>query len=243
MSGNIGSLLETAGRTAFSLAYVASPIMLTGGIAAQYGIDGILPIAVLTSGLSAIASVLSGNSDLSNLGATFMPTTGATLAEIDIGSYPFANQAVAANATIFNPLHVSMTMIAPVQSGGGYTAKLATMTALKTTIYQHNALGGTYTVITPSYFYTNCILLKLSDMSTTATAQTQYMWQFDFVQPLISLANAQQVYGNFTQKMSQQLPNTGATSGPNVAAPSTLNSGGALTPGQSIPSNNSSVTQ
>ena len=235
MSSTITSVLESAGRVAFELAYVYSPIFLTGGIAAEFGFEGILPLAAIASVANAATNLLAGNFNPENLGVQFMPSPGATLQEVDIGLYPFANQSVAANASISNPLHVSMVMLAPANNAGGYTAKLATMTAMKYTLDQHRQLGGTFTVLTPSYAYFNCILTKLSDVSTDQSKQSQYMWQFDFVQPLVTLSQATQVYNTQMQSLSQGLPNTGATSGSNVAGGSAISNSGTVPVAGNVP--------
>ena len=152
--------------TAFRLGFEISPVILTGGVATNIGPGGVLPIVSITESINFLTGLLSGGGDLSldDFFAHFQPLPGSTLAENQIGAYPFANQSVAANAIIAQPLRVSLQMFCPVKSSLGYAAKLATMSALQAVLAQHNAMGGTYTVATPSYIFTNCILLSLKDV-------------------------------------------------------------------------------
>ena len=98
---------------------------------------------------------------------------------------------------------------------GGYLGKLATMTALVSTIAQHNSLGGTYSVLTPAYIYANCIMGTpgLIDVSSEGeTHQPQVRWRWDFTQPqVITLAQSQSVLNNLAHRLSQGLPLTGGT--------------------------------
>jgi hypothetical protein len=200
----------SAGRTAFQLGYQISPIILTGGIASLIP-GGMLPIIAITQSPSFVLGLLHGNVniDLDNYFAQFMPVAGATLINNQIGQYPFANQVVAANAIISQPNTVSMRMICPVRNEGGYVSKLTTITALQKTLEQHNASGGTYTVATPSFIYTNCILKLLRDTTPGEGKQMQTEWQFDFEKPLVALDTAQQVINSLLSKVEGQLPING----------------------------------
>jgi hypothetical protein len=104
----------------------------------------------------------------------------------DVAQYPFFTQQVAANAQIQQPLNVSMLMYCPAGKDTPYTTKLAIMSSLKSLLDVHTSLGGTYSVITPSWVYTNCLLTSLSDVSTEETNQVQWAYQWDFVQPLLT---------------------------------------------------------
>lgn len=225
--------------SAFALSFEISPIVLTDGIAGNIP-GGMLPIvSLLESG--SFDGLLSGGGDLSldDFFAHFVPTTGGEIIKQRIGKYPFANAAVAANAVITDSKLVSLRMICPARAGsGGYAAKLATMTALQSAIAQHNSSGGTYTIATPSYFYTNCVMLGLRDVSSNGSAQSQTEWQWDFEQPLLTLQQAQQAQNNLMSKFSNgtQVPadsdgevswsGLGPTVGtpPSIAAPSVVGS-------------------
>lgn len=203
--------------TAFRLGFEISPVILTGGVAANIGAGGVLPIVSITESINFLTGLLSGGDvlNLDNFFAHFQPIPGGTLSENQIGAYPFANQAIAANAIITQPLRVSLHMFCPVKSPLGYPAKLATMSALQAVLAQHNSMGGTYTVATPSFIYTNCILLSLKDVTSGESKQTQYVYQWDFEQPLITLQQAQQVQNQSTSKMTNGLPTDGSLSGIN----------------------------
>lgn len=202
----------SAGLDAFALTFTISPIILTGGIAA--GMGGILPIVAITEALNFTEGLLSGGDelDLDDFFAHFVPPPGATLVENEFGRYPFGNQAVAANAVIRMPRRVSMRMICPAKGEGGYAIKLATMLALEAALSNHNAQGGTYIVATPSFFFTNCVLLRVPDVSNNASAQAQNSWQFDFEQPLLTLQDAQAAQNNLIAQITGGVPIPGLPS-------------------------------
>lgn len=219
----------SSGRTAFQIGFEISPIILTGGIAAL--IPGqMLPIIAITQAPSFALGLLQGNINLNpdTYFARFKPIPGATMANNQIGQYPFANQTVAANAIISQPLNVSMAMICPVKDEGGYPAKLATMSALQKSLDLHSASGGTYTVVTPSFIYTNCILLGMRDATSGDHKQSQIEWHFDFVKPLIALDTAQSVANSLMSKLSSQLPIDGAPTWSGLATSVSSTIGGAI---------------
>lgn len=230
----MSGVLSASGFTIFNLGFVISPIILKGGIATNFGIQGFLPIAVLTEGVPAFGAGISpltqglaagafainaSNQFSSGPFATFYPLPGGTVIDYELGRYPLGNQAVAANAIIAEPLHIPMMMVAPVKAPGGYTAKLATMTALRSTLANHCESGGLFIVATPAFIYTDCILRRITDVSTGETEQRQFKWQFDFEKPLISLNDAAGAQNLFMSKITNGLPNDGSTSGPNAAVP------------------------
>ncbi len=219
----MSGFLSVAGRAAFQLAYQVSPIILNNGIASGFGVEGMLPIVVLTESISIVNGLLTGSfpTSLDDAFAQFLPLPGATLISNQIGMYPFANQQVAANAIIAQPLTVSLLMRCPVKDTGGYVAKIATITALQTALSQHNAAGGTYTIVTPSFVYTNCILVNMQDVTGGEGRQPQIDWQLDFVKPLITLAQATQAYNAQMTQAAAGLPPGGAA---NTALPGILGS-------------------
>lgn len=196
------------GQAAYRLSFNVSPIILTGGVAGFIP-GGMLPIISITESLNFAIGLLSegaDNIDLESFFCYFQPIGGSTFIDQAIGQYPFANQAVAANATIAQPLRISMEMICPARAPGGYATKLATMTALQTTLAQHNASGGTYTVATPSRFYDDCIMTQMVDTSGGADKQVQSKWRIDFVQPLLTLQQAARAQNSLMGKMSSGVP-------------------------------------
>lgn len=154
-----------------------------------------MPIVALTQAVDFVDGLLSGGSNLTNpddFFANFVPVSGGTLIDNEIGHYPFANQQVAANSIIAQPLTISMKMICPVRPGSSYATKLATLTALQSLLINHNTSGGTYTVATPGFIYSNCLMTSFKDISGEGDIkQAQYEWQLDFEQPLLTLAQAQ----------------------------------------------------
>lgn len=228
----------SAGYVATKTAYEITPIILTRGIATSVG--GYLPIVALTqlgfgSGLgiagaavSAIATLATGGNplNLNNFFANFQPMAGATLINNQIATYPFANQAVAANAIITQPLAISMVMYCPVRETLGYATKLAIMISLQNTLSQHNISGGTYSVVTPSYIYTDCIMTGMRAIDGGDSKQVQYAWQLDFSQPLVSTQAAATAQNSLMQSLANGTPVGGtpaqAPTGLPVGAPSPL---------------------
>lgn len=197
--------MTTPGLIAWQTAFEISPIVLINGLVEAFP-GGALPIVALTEALNFPLGILSGSSavNLNNFFAHFRPLPGATLIEQDIGRYPFATQAIAANATIQQPLFVSMLMEAPARGRLGYPAKLALMTAVQKALSFHNQRGGTYHVATPSFIYTNCILKSLRDISGGETDQAQHTWQWDFEKPLITLDDATSAMSGLMGWISRQ---------------------------------------
>lgn len=195
--------IANASRTAYDLAFQVSPIVLTGGLASGI-LGGNLPISAL---YGQVAGFVQGALSTGSLGTEdfqyrFVPLPGSTVISQTVGMYPFANQLVAANATVQQPLSISLQMIAPVKDAGGYLTKLAIFTALQQSLLSHNASGGSYTVATPSFIYTGCLLTSVTDITGAETKQQQVAWQFDFVQPLISKQQALAAQSALMSKLS-----------------------------------------
>ena len=198
------------GYDLYKLGFQVSPIILTQGIA--NGIPGgLLPIIAITEATNFIDGLLSGNISVSldDFFAQYTPTPGTTLQNNEIAMYPFANQTVAANSIISQPLRVSMLMTCPVRKQAGYFFKLAIMSALQKTLAIHNAQGGMYTIVTPSYIYTNCLMTDMVDVSGANTKQPQFQWQMDFVQPLTSLSQANSVKNSLMSTLANQTRQVG----------------------------------
>lgn len=195
-----------SGRSTFRQWFEISPIYLTGNsplVSSAAG--GTLPLISLfgfqTAGISP---------EMDDYFAYFIPLPGASLADNQISTYPFANQAVAANALITQPLQIAMRMIVPVREAGGYWTKFSQLTALKNSLDQHNTYGGLYNVATPSYVYTNCIMTKMHDISGGESAQAQHTWQMDFVQPLITQQQASNAQNALNSKITSGAQVTGS---------------------------------
>jgi hypothetical protein len=191
------------GLAAFKLAFQLSPIFLCGGIAGAIP-GSILPIIAITEALNFTVGILSGSEDLDLDGffANYTPLPGATLIDQDFGKYPFANQNVAANAVIAQPLTIALRMDCPVREPLGYATKLATFMALKAALDAHNQSGGTYTIATPSYIYQNCLFRTMIDASSGASKQAQNAWVLTFEQPLLTLASIQGAQNSLMSKIS-----------------------------------------
>lgn len=196
--------MANSGLSQFELAYVISPIILTGGLAQNMG--GSLPIVALTDAAAYSETILAGPSlkQLNQFFAKFQLLPGHTLIDQSIGTYPFANQTVAANAVIAQPLKISFLMICPANENNSYAGKQAIITALQASLLQHNFSGGTYILKTPSYIFTNCVMSGpgLRDASNTESNQPQNTFQLDFIKPLITLNDAQAAQNSLMNAMS-----------------------------------------
>jgi len=192
----------STGLANYALAFQKSPIVLANGIASNIP-GGMLPVISIIQAQDFTFGLLGGsNIGLDDYFANFQPLSGSTLIRQKVGTYPFANQAVAANATIADPLNVSILMLAPASAAGGYQTKLSIMSALAATLKQHNASGGTYIVATPVQYYTGGLLLELRDISPAVSKQAMIGWQWDFYFPLLTQADAQAAQNSLLAKIS-----------------------------------------
>ena len=195
------TILSTALRDAYDLSFQISPIILNGGIAES--VPGkMLPIIALVGQVAGFlqGAISSGSVGLNDFPIRYVPIPGGTVINNAIGTYPFANQQVAANAVIQQPTNISLMMIAPISNLGGYLTKLAIFTSLVTALTNHNNAGGTYTIATPSFIYTDCIMTGMTDVTTAETKQQQVQWQIDFTKPLISIQDAMIAFNGLVSK-------------------------------------------
>lgn len=225
-------MTKSAALTTFQLGYECCPIILTNGVA-QLMFGGMLPIIALTESVNFLDGLLGGGSTLNpdNFFAKFKPLPGGKLISNKYGTYTFANQATAANAVIAEPVPISLLMTCPAKK---WAAKLATITLLKSILEQHSNMGGAYTVVTPSYFLTGCLLKDLTYVGDGGKGQTQALWQWDFFQPLTTEQQAAATFNGMMQRINGGLPSTGALSGPEtiLGNPTSL-AAGALFPSAS----------
>lgn len=232
--------MPSFGYDLFKLANEISPIILTGGIADDVW-GGKLPIITITEPLNFAAGILSGGGplDLDNFFARFRPVPGGSIIDNQIGEYPFANQSVAANAIISQPLRIAMLMKCPAKGPFGFSVKFITFLALQATLAEHVNLGGLFTIVTPAFIYTDCILLGLRDVTAGSTNQAQETWQFDFLQPLVTLDQAQSALSNLMDRFDRGVKtidlNWSSTSVP-TATPSIIPSAQPLSGGGIISS-------
>ncbi|EAA4682746.1 hypothetical protein DC627_02315 [Salmonella enterica] len=105
-----------ATRELYKLGFEISPVILCDGVAQSIP-GGMLPIVALTQSASYVSGLMGGAIELTDLDKYFChwrAAPGGTMVDYDIGRYPFANQAVAANALLSQPLRIPMLMDAPV---------------------------------------------------------------------------------------------------------------------------------
>lgn len=199
------STVSNIAKTAFDTAYTYSPILFEQGIA-QMMPGGVLPILRATEMFDIPGALnLIGTGTFQPF-AQFKPMSGGTLTEWQFAEYPFANMQMAANAVIQMPLKISLVMIAPAQVNGGYITKIAQFTAIQSMVQQHIQQGGYFTVLTPAYIYSNCLLKTIRDITPVGEKQVQYLYQWDFEQPLITQQAAQQIVGGIMHSIQNALP-------------------------------------
>lgn len=189
-------------KSAFSLAFEISPIILNGGIAKDIPGNS-LPIAVFTEGLSIVNGLLSGGDN--NPSTRFYPMAGTTLVQQDIGNYNFFNQVTAANAVIIKPNRIIMQMITPANTTNNkYTQKALTFAALKVALDSHNQAGGSYTILTETHIYTGCVMRSFVQSSNLSAEnkQSQYSFLLEFEQPVLTTTELGQTLNNILAKFS-----------------------------------------
>lgn len=197
------------------LAYQVCPILLEGGIAAQMP-DGILPMLNLLYPSGAANELPWDIGDINGLDdafGAFNVLPGGTLISQTIGKYPMANQWVAANAVINEPLTISVIMDAPMRGPHPWDTKKSIFTSLQAALIQHNNRGGMYIVATPAFNYTHMVMLALTDNSRGNNSLPQNAWRFDFEKPLVTLGDAQTAYNAWLDKAANKLPVGGDISG------------------------------
>lgn len=227
MSG-FGSALNSAAAVAYDLSFQISPIILNGGIAASVQ-GAMLPVINLLPGLLASTILNVVGTGLGGLGneydelPRFLPMPGSTLISNEIGMYPFANQTIAANALVQQPLAISLMLIAPVNTPGGYLQKLSMFSGLQNSLQLHNNSGGTYFIATPAFVYGPCLMLQLVDATEVGGEdhQVQIRWRFDFSQPILTAAGAQNSENNLISAITAgtQLEPNPTLSSANIASP------------------------
>lgn len=219
------------GAASYELNYSINPIALTNGIASSIP-GAALSVAGLLQSLNASTITSPSDFGIDTTFAKFYPIAGDTLVDNQIGNYPFANMAIAANAIINQPLKVSLLMRVPASAvSGGYQGKLALMTSLQNTLAQHIANEGTFAVATPSFYYSDVLLVTLTDVSAGETNQVQVEWRWDFIKPLISQSGATIATNNMMTALSSGGPTSGDPSGigSNVGNPTNAQSSGVVT--------------
>ncbi len=199
------------------LRYQVTPIILTGGVA-----SGVAPAMIpLISLFSTTPLDLPYNiNDLDNAFGAFNVVPGGQLILQQIGKYPFANQSVAANAVIREPLTLSVLMDAPMRppglvggSGSTWDYKLHIFSMLKSTLENHNNKGGTYIVATPAFIYENLVMTALTDISRAQNSVPQNAWRFDFEQPLVTMSGVTGALNGLNSLLNQKLPTDGNVTG------------------------------
>lgn len=191
--------LQSAVRAGWQLLFQTNPLFLTGGLFANAPL-GIFPFSGLAGALLGTlqGAVSSGDPWMGQ----WMVLPGGKLVNQSVATYPLWNQRVAGNATVQEPLALSLMLRAPVKDAFGYASKFAILNSLQTSLTAHNNAGGMYTVFTPGILYQNGLLLDVFDATDGETKQEQVDWQFDFFFPLITASGAQSAFNAAMTKLS-----------------------------------------
>lgn len=190
-------------RELYKLGFEISPVILCDGVAQSIP-GGMLPIVAITQSASFVSGLLGGSVQVTDLDKYFChwrASQGGTMIDYDIGRYPFANQAVAANALLAQPLRIPMLMDAPVNDNTGAMTKLVTLSALQMVLQAHANLGGTFIVATPGLIYSGCILRTVRDVTSTSESVPQRQWLWDFEQPLVTESMAEAAKNSYVTKL------------------------------------------
>lgn len=211
---SLGGILNSTGRNVLKLGYEISPILLTGGVAEK--LKGTVPILLYTQAVATMNGLIAGGlhghlniPDLDNMWCTWNQLGNSTLVDNDVATYPFANQTLAANAVVTQPLTVSMQMRCPPRGPGAMVTKLATLQALSAVLNKHVTMGGTFVVITPGQIYTDMILKKMTDTSPQPDKQPSSQFRLDFVRPLTQIDATVQKSATLISKLSGGMPGIG----------------------------------
>lgn len=205
----------SVGRISYQLAYQISPIILVDGIASLMG--GLMPIVLLTQMVNTAQgslNIATGDATaadllkLDNFYAHFKPMAGGTLHNNQIGQYPFANQKVAANAIIAQPLSIPMLMTCHPRIKGAAVNRLLSGVMIKEALDKHNFSGGTYHILTPQFMYRNCIMLDMKDITPGNSEHPQVEWQMNFTQPLITQSEATGALNKLATQLNSFMPTT-----------------------------------
>lgn len=225
------------------LSYQVCPIILTGGVASQLP-GSMLPMLSLLNpstlgGPGASANLFPFSmSDLDDAFGAFNVLPGGTLIAQSIAKYPFANQWVAANAVIREPLTLSLIMDSPMRGPNAWALKHMVFTTVQATLANHNNAGGTYTVVTPAFQYDNLIMTAMTDNSRGNNSLPQNAWRFDFEKPLVAGGDLTAAQNGLTNALTNGTPTDGNTSGlqpGQIGANVTQNEGAAFGPSSISP--------
>jgi hypothetical protein len=201
------------------LNFQVCPIVLTGGTASQIPGSMLPIISLFATGETNALGLPFDIGELDDAFGAFNVLPGGTLVSQQIAKYPFANQWVAANAVIREPLTLSVIMDSPMRGFNAWQIKASVFTALKATLDRHNNIGGTYTVYTPAFMYENMVMISMTDNSRGNNSLPQNAWRFDFEKPLVTMADLQEAQNLLMSKLSNGLPTSGNLSGQQPGVP------------------------
>lgn len=218
--------------------FQVAPIVLVNGIANRTSQNMLSFLALAMPGIF-IDPTNASYTDLDNAFGAFNVYPGGTLCAQTVPMYPLADMTMAANAIVRDPNQISLIWETPMRGQNAWSNKLTTFINLKMMLDTHNNSGGLYYIMTPAYFYDNCILVALTDNSRAGNSLPQNAWRFDFIRPqIVQQDQAFSSQSRLMQKISGGLQNDGTWSGAMVGSqtglvhfiPNMLNSPQPITP-------------
>jgi len=135
----------------------------------------------------------------------FKVQDGTELYRTGINEYPFANGDTAVNGMVKESRTIQYQLEAPANSP---LLQMAVCLGIIKTLETHRDMGGVFTCITPSAFEENCILLSITQTSSSVeTSQLQPAFQFTFIKPpIVALSDAEAAYNSLMKKVSNAFP-------------------------------------
>jgi hypothetical protein len=201
------------------LAFQVSPVWLTGPPVANMQ-GKMLPIIAITDpqlysqvAMPVGAPRVLNPIDLDDAFGAFQVMPGGSLIKQEVAQYPFANQYVAGNATIFSPLEVSLIWDTPMRGAGAWANRMGVIGMLQAWLYNHNNSGGTFTVVTPSFIYEDMLLTSLTDSSRGQNPIPQNAWRWDFTKPMIRIRDLTLAQSALMSKLTAGTQTDGSWSG------------------------------
>lgn len=195
--------------------YQVSPIILTDGIAVNQPGQMQLLISLLAPPSLDLGPNVKNLNPLDTAFGAFNVLPGGNLVAQTIPKYPLADMTMAANAIVRDPIQVSLIWDIPMKGRNTWGNRLSTMQNLKGILDSHNNAGGRYIILTPSYYYDNCIMVSLTDNSRGQGVLPQNAWRFDFERPqVVTTMDATGAQSILMRKITGGLQTPGAWSYP-----------------------------
>lgn len=199
-------------RDAYTFLRYKCPIFLTGGIVQQwFGFPSYTPIPIiLFTEPEGIAQQLLGGDwrqiDMATLWANWLCIQENPLT-YETQLYPVANRETAASSQMRVPSDISYRLITDAPIPANEALRIGNWSSFETILKNHTDLGGTFALITDSFFYQNCILKNVSKADPDPS-QKAIQWRVDFSRPLVKRKSFTGAYSSLAQSLNGELPSS-----------------------------------